>query len=175
MPSTPDPQSPGEFPGEPPGGSPGEQVQSGSPLGLTFADRLDRCFRVMHPPERGEWEYQEVADGIASLGTKISTSYLWQLRKGHKDNPTLRQIEALAAFFHVPASYFLGTAEEVESIDAEIALMEAMRRPEVRELALRASTLTPSGIRAVAGLLGEVEHMKGMSTSRVKRDRKKSS
>jgi transcriptional regulator with XRE-family HTH domain len=36
----------------------------------------------------------------------FSSAYLWQLRTGAKDNPTIRHIEALARFFEVSPAHF---------------------------------------------------------------------
>lgn len=148
----------------PPGDDP---VESEAPL--TLAEKLDRCFKTMHPADRGEWTYKEVSAGIAKLGLTCSPSYLWQLRRGDRDNPTVRQIEALAQFFHVPMTYFFGTVEQVEQVDAQMTVVQAMRTPGVRDLALRASSLTPAGLRAIANIIGELETVQGMSKPRTKR------
>ena len=39
-------------------------------------------------------------------GITFSSAYLWQLRIGAKDNPTMRHLQALARFFQFSPSYF---------------------------------------------------------------------
>lgn len=138
---------------------------------LTLADKLDRCFKTMHPADRGEWTYKEVSAGVAAMGVTCSPSYLWQLRRGHRDNPTLRQLEAIARFFHVPMTYFVGTEEEIDQVDAQMSVVQAMRTPGVRDVALRASALSPAGLRAIANIITELESVPGMTRPRSRRRR----
>jgi transcriptional regulator with XRE-family HTH domain len=133
---------------------------------LSLAKKIDRLFITMHPKDRGEWTYREVSEGVRELGTSISPSYLWQLRKGERTNPTIRQISALADFFHVPVMYFFGSTSEVEAVDAQLSLVRAMRDKGVREVALRAATLSPAGLRAISGLISELQGVTGMSSQR---------
>jgi transcriptional regulator with XRE-family HTH domain len=140
---------------------------------FTLAEKLGRLFTTRHPAGRGPFTLREVADLVAQQESskhapgdpppvKISFSYLSQLRSGVKDNPSFKQLAALAEFFGVPVSYFTGSAPEVDRIDAELALGAAMRDSGVRDLALRASHLTPAGLRALAGVLQSLEDVPGM-------------
>ena len=65
--------------------------QTRLPQGL-FADRLDHLFRTVHPKDRGPYTTAEAADAInAATGEKmISGTYLWLLRTGQRDNPTMK-------------------------------------------------------------------------------------
>src|SRR6266540_436032 len=63
--------------------------------GRTLADKLDHLFRSVHPRGRGEYTYAEVAKAIEDRGgPTVSATYIWQLRKGRRDNPTKRHLEA---------------------------------------------------------------------------------
>lgn len=146
-----------------------EQATPPGVASLTLADKLDRCFRTMHPADRGEWTYREVSAEIAKTGVSVSPSYIWQLRKGQRDNPTVRQIQAIADFFHIPITYFFGPPEEVDQLDAQMTLVRAMRDHKVRDLALRASELSPAGIRAIANIIDELQNVRGMSARRTRR------
>lgn len=132
----------------------------------TLAEKIDRCFITMHPPGRGPYTNPEVSTAMAELGVTASSSYLWHLRVGKRTNPTLEQIQALAKVFHVPAAYFVGNDEEVEHIDAQMAVVRAMRDPGVRDVALRAGALSPAGLRAVVGVLREFESTPGLAQGR---------
>jgi transcriptional regulator with XRE-family HTH domain len=149
---------------------------------LTLAEKIDRLFRTVHPRDRGEFTYREVEAGIRELSAErarqagrddpegsLSASYICQLRKGKRTNPTLKQIELLAAFFKVPVTYFIGTPEQVETIDAQMSLVRALRDHEVREIALRVSSLNPVGIRAVADLITSLQTVPGMTRTRSRR------
>src|ERR1700761_158254 len=78
-----------------------------------LADRLDHLFRTVHPKDRAPYTPAEVAKAInESAGERvISSTYIWQLRTGRRDNPTQRHLSALAAFFGVSPVYFFDQAE----------------------------------------------------------------
>src|SRR5918912_4151596 len=117
---------------------------------MTLADKLDRLFKTVRPRDGGEFTFEEVAEGIRRRGgPTISATYIWQLRKGLRDNPTKRHLEALADFFGVSPAYFFDDAA-AERIDAELALLAALRDAPVRRLALRASGLSPDSLVTIA-------------------------
>jgi len=78
-----------------------------------LADRLDHLFRTVHPKDRGPYTPAEVAGAInKAAGEKvISSTYVWQLRTGRRDNPTQKHLSALAAFFGVSPMYFFDDTE----------------------------------------------------------------
>src|SRR5262245_58009687 len=70
------------------------------PRGQTLADKVERLFRTIYPRGRGPYSLEEVAEAIRRQGgPTISATYIWQLRRGLKDNPTKKHLEALAEFF----------------------------------------------------------------------------
>ncbi|MFJ2578163.1 XRE family transcriptional regulator [Kitasatospora aureofaciens] len=87
-----------------------------------------------------------------AAGGSFSTTYLWQLRTGRRDNPTKRHLEALARFFRVPPAYFFDD-EQSGRIAEELALLEALRDAGVREVALRAVTLSPEGLGTISDMI----------------------
>lgn len=130
----------------------------------SLAEKIDRLFRTVHPADRGEFTYREVEDGIRAImaergeqDVSLSASYICQLRKGRRINPRLRQVEALAAFFKIPVTYFVGTPGEVEAIDAQMSLVRALRDHEVRDIALRLTSLNTAGVRAVADMVTSLQ------------------
>ena len=94
-------------------------------------------------------------------GPTISATYIWQLRKGIRDNPTKKHLEALAGFFGVPPAYFFDDAA-TKRIDAELALLVALRDGDVRQLALRASGLSPNSLRTIASMVERVRELEGL-------------
>src|SRR6266550_4439777 len=104
----------------------------------TLAAKIDRLFAAVHPRGRGEYTHEEVAEAIRQRGgPTISATYLWQLRKGLRDNPTKKHLEALASFFGVSPAYFFDD-EATARIDAELDILAALRDAPVRQIALRA-------------------------------------
>jgi transcriptional regulator with XRE-family HTH domain len=135
-------------------------------LPRTLAEKLDYLFQVVHPKGRGEYTYRDVAQAIndADAGTTISASYLWQLRRGDKDNPTIRHVEALAKFFGVPPSYFLDDAA-ADEITAQLELLAAMRDSEVREIALRASDLSDAALKMIKSVIENTRELEGLKNT----------
>jgi transcriptional regulator with XRE-family HTH domain len=147
---------------------------SETPASESLAAKVDRLFRTIHPPGRGEYSFEEVADGIrARGGPTISATYVWQLRKGLRDNPTKRHLEALADFFGVPPSYFF-EEEAGARIAAELDLLVALREAPVRHIALRALGLSPQSLAAIAGMIEHVRQLEGLSDSGTDGDRTRS-
>jgi transcriptional regulator with XRE-family HTH domain len=82
----------------------------------------------------------------------VSATYLWQLRRGLRANPTKAHLEALARFFGVNPSYFFDETPGSE-IAVQLALLAAVRDPGVGEIALASSGLSPASLQAILGLV----------------------
>jgi transcriptional regulator with XRE-family HTH domain len=139
--------------------------QSKPPQGL-LAERLDRLFRTVHPKDRGPYTPAEVADAInAAAGERVvSATYLWLLRTGQRDNPTIRHLMALARFFGVPAVYFLPDADaDPSAIPAD--LTAALTDDKVRDLTLHAAGLSDRSLRAIADMVDSARAMEGLSAA----------
>jgi transcriptional regulator with XRE-family HTH domain len=143
-------------------GKGGVGMADGEPRrGRSLAEKIDRLFATVHPA-KGEYTHEDVASAIRDAGgPTISATYLWQLRKGHRDNPTKRHLEALASFFGVSPAYFFDD-EAAERIDAELDLLAAMRDASVRQVALRASGLSPESLGAIADMIERVRKLEGL-------------
>jgi transcriptional regulator with XRE-family HTH domain len=118
----------------------------------TLAELLNGLFAAMPRPDGKEYSNQQVADAICAtkiVGT-LSGSYIWQLRNGSKDNPTVRHLKGLAYFFQVPVTYFFD--EDVTSrIDQKLAELSAERERmseiiggDVQLMAMRTGELSPT-------------------------------
>lgn len=128
----------------------------------SLATKLDHLFSSVRPADGDEYTFDEVAEAIrAQGGPTISSTYLWQLRKGLRDNPTKRHLEALATFFGIPAAYFFDEAE-AERINAELALLSALRDTPVRHIALRARGLSPKSLEAISDMVDRVRELEGL-------------
>ncbi|MFE0460989.1 XRE family transcriptional regulator [Kitasatospora sp. NPDC058965] len=118
-----------------------------------MAERIERLFQSIRKPNRDPYSNEEVARACReATGESFSAVYLWQLRTGRRDNPTKRHLEALAGFFQVPTTYFFED-ESGTRIGEELMLLGAMRDAGVRNVALRAATLSPQGLTTIADLI----------------------
>ena len=140
----------------------------------SLAEKLDHLFATVHPA-KGEYTHQQVAVAIeAAGGPTISATYLWQLRNGKRDNPTMRHLEALSAFFGVPPTYFFDD-EAAARIDAELELLTSLREASVRQLALRASGLSEVSLGALADMVDSARRLEGLPDNPDKSTRDKGS
>ncbi|MEU1464974.1 helix-turn-helix domain-containing protein [Streptomyces sp. NPDC005727] len=128
--------------------------------GRSLADKLNQLFATVRPDASHEYSNERVAASIRKTGVSISQSYIWQLRKGKKTNPSLKHLEALADFFGVPAAYFFEdqtTARitaQLELLAAEQArLQQASDGDDVKLMAMRAGQLSPEHRKQVMDLL----------------------
>ncbi|MER6302471.1 XRE family transcriptional regulator [Kitasatospora sp. NPDC001539] len=135
------------------GGTSGSGEAGGSGEATGLSARIEALFNTVRRPDREQYTNEEVARACReATGESFSTTYLWQLRTGRRDNPTKRHLEALAQFFQVPPAYFFDERQGAE-IAKELALLGALRDAGVRSLALRAVGLSPEGLDTVSELV----------------------
>lgn len=114
-----------------------------------LAAKINRLFEIMRKPTESPLSNAAAAEAItAKTGVSISSAYLWQLRSGMKTNPTIAHLRAIATYFGVPASYLIDTGTD-PNIDAQLSLLQTLRDAGVRDLAARASGLTPQSLESI--------------------------
>ena len=137
----------------------------------TVGQKLEHLFRTVCKPDQREYSNEEVATAIHNeQGETISSSYIWYLRTGQRDNPTFKHINALAKFFGVPPAYFFDE-DTTQKVEAELALLTAMKDAGVRDIALRAAGLSPASIRTICEVVARVSELEKARPNRHKDDR----
>lgn len=132
------------------------------PQPRTLSDKLNHLFETVHPASRGPFSNEEVAVAIrAQGGPTISATYIWLLRKGQRDNPTMKHVEALAGFFGVPPAYFFDD-ETTARVDAELGMLTVMKDVGVQALALRAAGLSPKSLHSIVEVIERVRELEGL-------------
>ncbi|MEU9889991.1 helix-turn-helix transcriptional regulator [Sphaerisporangium sp. NPDC051017] len=128
-----------------------------------LAQRLDHLFKTVHPKGRGPYTLREAARQINEEAGKaiISAAYLSQLRTGEKTRPSYERLSAIARFFGVDVTYFADDEVAVRT-DSQLALIAAIRDSGVRELALRASGLSPETLKAILGMVEQARKIEGL-------------
>lgn len=133
-----------------------------NPTEPTLADKIDLLFRTVRKPDGSEYSYEAIARELRSdTGPTISAAYLWQLRKGNRDNPTKAHLEALAAFFGVPASYFFDD-EDSSAIAQQLELLARMSDLKIQQLAFRSAELSPQAQEAILAAIEEARRREGL-------------
>lgn len=134
----------------------------GETSGATLAARLERLFQTVRPRGKAEHSCEDVAAAVrAGGGPTISGTYVWQLRRGLRDNPTKRHLEALAGFFGVSPAYFLDD-EAAARIDAELDLLVALREAPVKQIALRSVGLSAESLSTITDVIERVRILEGL-------------
>ncbi len=130
--------------------------------GNSLAGKLNHLFMRVRPAGRDRYTSEEVARAITASGIPISGSYVWLLRKGKRDNPTLRHVEGLARFFGVPPAYFFDD-DVTEAVDAELSLRVALQDAEVQRITLGAAGLSERSLKSIGDVIARVRELEGLS------------
>ncbi|MFJ2864993.1 hypothetical protein [Kitasatospora sp. NPDC087314] len=131
--------------------------------GGVVAARLNHLFATVHPADRGPYANTEVAQAInEKAGHQVlGATYLWQLRKGKRQDPTHSRLKALADFFGVSPMYFY-EEETAKRTDAQLRLAAALRNPAIRQLALDADGLSENSLAAISTMIQSARAIEGL-------------
>lgn len=141
------------------GTSGGAAADGGAATSSDLAGKLNKLFEIMRKPSEPPLSNVAAAEAITrKTGVSISQAYMWQLRNGARTNPTVQHLRAIADFFGVPASYLIDR-DTNPKIDAQLGLLQALRDSSVRDLAMRASGLSPQAITSLATMVDEARKL----------------
>lgn len=107
-----------------------------------FGVLLDRLIRLKKHEDGRPYTVAEVAEEVG-----ISKSHLYGLIKGSNE-PSLRLAQQLATNLEVELEYF-GTSERAREIQGQYALLARLSEQGIRDIAFRASTLSPEVLPSV--------------------------
>lgn len=134
-----------------------------------MAEKLNHLFATVHPAGRGPYSNEEVAAAIQEQGgPTISGTYIWLLRRGRRDNPTKKHLEALANFFGVPPAYFFDD-ETAAQLAPQLRLLAALRDVSVREIALRVAEFSPDSRDAIRGMIEQVSQLEARTNPKARK------
>lgn len=137
---------------------------SGRDSGLSVAVRLEKLFATRINPATGrtytlpevEAAIRDQAEGLPPDQRKrreISRTYVWQLRKGERDNPTVLHLQSLAELFRVPVGYFVDDIRSEAELDERLTLATLVEDTDVRAIMFRAAGADDRTRRLVLDLL----------------------
>ena len=109
---------------------------------------------------RSAWLLDQRAgrSGVGPAG-HIDVGRLHQpIRNGKKNNPSARNLAAIAELFGVPMEYFFNS-ETAAKIDADLRLLSAVRDVGVQGVALRASGLSAESLASLEGIIDQVRKL----------------
>lgn len=117
-----------------------------------FAVLLNHLWATRLAPSGRPYTMTEV-----SKGTGLSLPYLSFLRKGTINAVPFKRVAALAKFFNVSLDYFHQEGPPVDHIDA--LLQDALAKPLVREVTLRAGKIGLAQRALILQMLEHAEHV----------------
>ncbi len=132
--------------------------------GETFAERLDWLFRTTRDSTGKPYSVRHVAGELTRRGCKISHTHLSNLRQGRSPDPRRSVVEAIAAFFGQPPTYFTGQPAGQDPHD----LVHALADPHIKQVAMRLvdARLSPEGHAAVVAMIEQVQRLEAAARSR---------
>ncbi|MEU3562847.1 helix-turn-helix domain-containing protein [Kitasatospora sp. NPDC058243] len=135
-----------------------ESAEAGS-----IASRLNHLFETVHPADRGPYTNPEVAQAInTKAGHQVlGPTYLWQLRKGKRTDPTHSRLKAIADFFGVSPLYFY-EEEMAKRTDEQLRLAGALRNASIRQMVLDADGLSERSMAAITTMIQSARAMEGL-------------
>ena len=132
------------------------EATQGSTGPRTLAEKLHFLFRTVRSPEGREYSNNEVAAAVGVSGT-----YIGQLRKGLRDNPTKETIEGIARFFLVDPAYFFDD-KVTDQWDKRLALLVRLRDAGATNVAARLVGLSPDMLDVADTFLKQLETVQGL-------------
>jgi transcriptional regulator with XRE-family HTH domain len=126
------------------------------------AQRLNHLFDTVRPKGGGTYNPASVAEAINdSAGEKvIDKTYIWQLRKGRKDNPSYNVLILLSRFFGVSPLYFFPDEDDAQAI--EPPLRAALSNPAIRDLVLLSVGLSDRSLEAIKAMTTNTRALEGL-------------
>jgi transcriptional regulator with XRE-family HTH domain len=123
----------------------------------SVSEKIDYLFKTVRREDGREYTYDDVEQGTEG---RVSRSYVWKLRHGRNNNPSLEVIESLARLFRVPPSYFFGDELEVNRSAKEAADVAALLQDDAaHEVAEKARGLSPTALGIVSDLLDNLRSL----------------
>ncbi len=127
----------------------------------TFSALLNYLFATKFKPDGERYSAAEV-----SKATGLREEYISNLRKGKIANPPAGRVQVIADFFGVNVGYFTGKfaspqAADMTQLDApqDQELWDALRKPLVREVALRAGAMGSAERAIILEMLDRAEQL----------------
>ncbi|MGH3768528.1 MAG: hypothetical protein ACRDS0_07645 [Pseudonocardiaceae bacterium] len=117
--------------------------------------KINHLVTVLYPDESSRPGYAKLAQQIRErTNSPFSSTYLWELATGKKQNLTQSTLSTLAEFFGVPQDYFLND-EVAARVDAQLTLAISLRNSKVRSIALRAEGLSEGTLDSILTMVDQ--------------------
>jgi len=127
----------------------------------TLAEKIEYLFQNVHPGKDRPYTLEEVVAKAREMGgPTISLGFLWNLRNGKSDNPTVQHLQALAGVFNVPVEFFIND-DVAARLAPQLKLLALLQERGVTDVALRAADLGPAAREALLAVIEVLERQGG--------------
>ncbi len=126
-----------------------------------LGERLEHLFATIPSPSGGRWTNVEMAAQLAERGIETTPAYISMLRRGRRANPSLAILTGMSKVFAVPTAYFYDP-EVADRLNQDLELLVAVRQAGIEKIALRASGLSPRGLREIGRIVEAVRQIEGL-------------
>lgn len=122
----------------------------------SIAARLAYLMDIAHPPDRGPYLPDEVAEMTQRTAHPLTASYVRQLRLGSRTNPTVDSLRVLAEVFGVPITFFFDERDQA-TLEADIDLAKALTAVDAESLTSSTAALSPASKKALAEIIRQLQ------------------
>ena len=120
---------------------------------IDLSARIENLFTLRLRPGGESWTLRQVSAEAKERGVSLSTSFIHDLRRGVKDNPTKQQLECLADIFGVRVGYFFDDDDTLAEINDRLRALGALEDKRTLEIAMRSRGLNERDYRILNALI----------------------
>lgn len=120
---------------------------------VDLAARIEHLFTLRLRPDGESWSLRQVSAAAKDRGVSLSASFLHDLRRGVKDNPTKQQLECLADIFGVRVGYFFDDDDTLAQVNERLRALGALEDERTLEIAMRSRGLSERDYRILNALI----------------------
>lgn len=126
---------------------------SGPNSRIDLSARIEHLFTLRLRPDGESWSLRQVSAAAKERGVSLSASFLHDLRRGVKDNPTKQQLECLADIFGVRVGYFFDDDDTLAQVNERLRALGALEDERTLEIAMRSRGLSERDYRILNALI----------------------
>ena len=114
---------------------------------MDFANRLNYAFKTITKEDGTEYTPEDIQ---SATNKAVTSSYVWRLRSGKADNPSIIVVKVLSDFFDVKPSYFLDDPEEEGGPITQ----------SLNQIALRSGSLEDADRALILQMIDHIKHVR---------------
>ncbi len=110
-----------------------------------FARKLENLFKTVLKPDGSEYSETDIEIATTEFGERVTSTYVYRLRRGLSQNPSYDKIRILANFFDISPGYFFAEDNSLPSAPER----EDIPSLDLKEISLRATDVEDEATKDV--------------------------